>query len=264
MFVRQDLTDSVPTPEGNIHFIKQGSGYPLVMLHPLGFSTWAWHTVIDSLSNHYTCYVFDMLGHGESDKPSRHFNLPDYALSLDHACQVLNIHRAHYVGNSVGAVLATEMAASFPERVDKLILVGCPVWNANNGTQLLQETLGQYDEQGLPKPRTLEDLKEATTFAHPRPEWLQANNRTRAQAGLWVGKLMEALAFYDLMSRLPRIKATATLVMYGEVDGLRDGEELLHNNIVNASKKILPGLGHIPQIEDPEAFVATLLPFLDS
>ena len=262
MFVRQDLTDSVPTPEGNIHFIKQGSGYPLVMLHPLGTSTWAWHTVIDSLSNHYTCYAFDMLGHGESDKPSRHFNLPDYALSLDHACQVLNIHRAHMVGNSVGAVLATEMAASFPERVDKLVLVGCPVWNAYNGTQLLQETLGQYDEQGLPKPRTLEDLKEATTFAEPRPEWLDANNRTRAQAGLWVGKLMEALAYYDLMSRLPRIKATATLVMYGEVDRLRDGEELLHNNIVNASKEILPGLGHLPSDRRPRGLrrhAATIL-----
>ena len=93
-------------------------------------STWAWHSVIDSLSQHYTCYAFDMLGHGESDKPQRHFNIPDYANALDHACQVLNIHRGHYVGNSVGAVLATEMAASFPERLDKLVLVGAPVWDA--------------------------------------------------------------------------------------------------------------------------------------
>ena len=51
--------------------------------------------------------------------------------------------------------------------------------------------------------------------------------------------------------------------MYGEVDRLRFGEELLHNNIVNASKKILPGLGHIPQIEDPELFIGALLTFLN-
>ena len=37
---------------------------------------------------------------------------------------------------------------------------------------------------------------------------------------------------------------------------------LVHNNIVNASKKVLPGLGHIPQIEDPETFVDALLEFL--
>ena len=69
MFVRRDLTDTVPTREGNMHFVKQGAGYPLVMLHPLGTSTWAWSSVIDAFSQHYTCYAFDMLGHGESDKP---------------------------------------------------------------------------------------------------------------------------------------------------------------------------------------------------
>ena len=64
------------------------------------------------------------------------------------------------------------------------------------------------------------------------------------------------------MTRLPLIKSRETLVLYGEHDRLRDGEELLHNNIVNASKTILPGVAHIPQIEDPEAFVDALLEFL--
>lgn len=262
MFVRRDLTDSVPTREGNMHFVKQGSGFPLVMLHPLGTSTWAWHTVIDSLSQHYTCYAFDMLGHGESDKPTRHFNIPDYARALDDACQTLNIHRGHYVGNSVGACLATEMAASFPERIDKLALVGCPLWNPWDGNQRVADTAADYDENGNPQPRTLEQLKERATFAEPRQEWVDATNSTRQQAGEWVRNLHQSLSYYDIMSRLPLIQASATLVMYGEKDMLRDGEELLHNNIVNASKTILPGLGHIPQIEDPEAFIDALLAFL--
>ena len=58
------------------------------------------------------------------------------------------------------------------------------------------------------------------------------------------------------------MKARATLVMYGEHDRLREGEEILRNNIVNANKVVLPGLGHIPQIEDPEAFIDALLTFL--
>jgi pimeloyl-ACP methyl ester carboxylesterase len=247
-----------------MHFVKQGSGYPLVLLHPLGISTWAWHTVIDSLSEHHTCYAFDMLGHGESDKPSKHFNIADYANALDHACQVLNIHRGHYVGNSVGAVLAVEMAASFPDRLDKLILVGCPVWEPRTAAQRLKDISGSYDDDGLAKPRTLEDMKVATTFGNPQQEWVQATNQTRAQAGVWGRRLMESLAYYDVLARLPRIKASATMVMFGEVDRLRNTEELLHNNIVNPSKVVLPGLGHIPQIEGPEAFVGALLPFLQS
>lgn len=263
MFVRRDLTDSVPTPEGNIHFVKKGNGYPVVLLHPLGTSVWTWEYIIDSVSQNYTCYAFDMLGHGESDKPRRHFNLADYANALDEACQVLNIHRAHVVGNSVGAVLAAETAASFPDRVDKLVLVGCPVWSAFTARERLEAIQGQYDENGIPVPRTLQDLKDATTFAEPKPEWLEANNRSRAQAGVWAKNLMESLSYYDIMSRLPLIKASATMVMYGEIDRLRDGEELLHNNIVNASKVVLPGIGHIPQVEDPESFLGALLPFLD-
>ena len=51
-------------------------------------------------------------------------------------------------------------------------------------------------------------------------------------------------------------------MLYGEVDRLRDGEELLHNNIVRARKHIMPGVGHIPQIEDPEGFVDAVLSFL--
>ncbi len=262
MFVRRDLTDRVPTREGNMRYVKQGAGFPLVMLHPLGTSAWAWHTVIDSLSRYYTCYAFDLLGHGESDKPDRHFNIPDYARALDDACQILNIHRGHYVGNSVGACLAAEMAASFPERVDKLALVGCPLWNPWNGSQRVADTAADYDARGQARPRTLEQLRERATFAEPRQEWVDATNRTRAQAGEWVRNLHQSLAYYDILSRLPRIRASATLVMYGEKDPLRDGAELLHNNIANASKTILPGLGHIPQIEDPEAFVDALRSFL--
>ena len=128
----------------------------------------------------------------------------------------------------------------------------------------LRELAGGYDEDGLPVPQTRELMKERTTFANPQQEWVDANNHTRAQAGVWVGKLMESLSYYDVMTRLPRVRASATMVMYGEVDRLREGEELLRNNIVNASKVVLPGLGHIPQIEDPEAFIGALLPFLNS
>ena len=264
MFVRRDLTDTVPTPSGSMHFVKKGSGYPVVLLHPLGTSIWTWESVIDSISQNYTCYAFDMLGHGDSDKPTRHFNLPDYAQALDHACQVLNIHRAHIVGNSVGAVLATETAASFPERVDKLVLVGCPVYDPHTAKDRLKAAANQYDSKGIPKPRTLKGLKESTTFAEPRQEWLDANNQSRAKAGIWVSKLMESLSNYDIMSRLPQVKASSTMVLYGEVDRLSEGADLLLNNIVNAQKVTLPGLGHIPQVEDPEAFLGAVLPFLEA
>ena len=79
--------------------------------------------------------------------------LPDYAQALDQACQILNIHRAHVVGNSVGAVLALETAASFPERGDKLVLVGCPVWDITTAKKRFKQG-AQIDAQGMPTHQT--------------------------------------------------------------------------------------------------------------
>ena len=115
----------------------------------------------------------------------------------------------------------------------------------------------------MPTHQTLKTLIDATTFANPRQEWLDASNHLRAKAGLWYGKLWESLAHYDIMARLPRIQASSTMILYGDFDRrFQEGKDLLHNNIVNSERVILRGLEHIPQIEDPEAFLEPLMPFL--
>ena len=251
MLVRRDLEEFVPVPEGRIHFVKSGSGHPVVLLHTLGTSTWAWHTVMDSLGQHFTCYAFDMLGHGESDAPCEDFGIPDWARSMDHAMQVMNIHRAHIIGNSVGGMLAVELAASFPDRVDRLVLVGTPAWDPFTAPQRLKEAEASYDENGIPRPRTLEELKAAGSFANPRAEWVEKTNELRAQAGIWVHKTQQALVWYDMMPRLARVRAAATLVVNGDHDPIRECQELLYNNIPNAYKVVVPGTGHYPPDRGP-------------
>ena len=263
MVVRREVGGYVRVSDGRIYFEKTGAGPAVLMFHPLGTSTWAWSEVMEPMGQHFTCYAFDMLGHARSDKPSRQFTMPDFAASMDEAMDSLGIERAHVVGNSVGSILAAEFAASFPDRVDRLLLVGVPMWDPRTAPQRLQEAAPQYDANALPVPRTREQLIEATTFGrNPKQEWVDKNNELRSQAGAWVLKTVEALSWYDVVPRLPLIKANATMVLYGELDRLRDGEDLLLNNLRNATRVILPGLGHVPQIEGPEAFVSAVTPFL--
>ena len=254
----------VQVPEGRIHYIVRGSGPPLLLFHGLGTSVWAWHAVMDPLVRRYTCYALDMLGHGHSDKPRTDFAIPDFARAVDHAMEALGIVRAHVMGVSMGGVLAAELAASYPSRVDRLVLVGTPVRDRHAALDFLKADEANYDDRGMPLPRTVEDLKAATTFANPLPEWAEKMTETRTQAGEWVRKCRVALTWYNITARLPHIRASATLVLNGELDRLRDGEDVLRYNIANSSKVVMPGLAHYPQVDDPEAFVSVVLPFLET
>ena len=262
MFVKRDLIDFVETRNGNMYFEKAGTGFPVVLLHPLGMSTWVWKDIVGKLSNSYTTYAFDMLGHGKSDKPHTQFSIPDYAEALDDACQILNIHRAHYVGNSVGACLASEMAARYPDRIDKLILVGCPVYSPSEASVRIQASQNDFTEDGLPIPRTIKDLKDRTTFANPTQELLDLVNFSRTEAGSWVKHLSNSLNNYDLLARLPLIKASKTLVLYGEEDRLISGAPILKNNIIRSSITTMNKVAHVPQIEAPSLFTSILEDFL--
>ena len=262
MATRAEVEDFVSVPEGRIYFVKTGSGPPMVLLHPMGTSTWAWHRVMGPLGRHFTCYAFDMLGQGQSDKPANDLSIPDFARSTAYAMQALSIDKTHIIGNSVGGILAVELAASYPELVDRLVLIGTPVWGPSTALQRLEVFETGYDEHGLPKHRTLEEVRATNAFIDPRPEWVEKSNELRARAGIWYRKTMVALSWYDLAARLPRVRAAATLVLNGEHDGVRVDEEILRYNIPNASKVILGGLGHIPQVEGPEAFVSAVLDFL--
>ena len=258
--------DYVTVPEGRIHFVKKGSGPPVILLHPLGTSTWVWEGVMDIMSQNYTCYAFDALGHGLSDNPGReNYSVPDYARTMDHAMQVLNLHRVHVIGNSFGAIQTVQLAASYPDRVDKMVVVGLPVWDIRAAPLLLENiaAMAGFDENGIPVTRTLEEEKGGGAFAHATQEMVDKNNVSRDQAGIWMSKTLTALAWFDIVSLLPKIKATASLVVYGEQDFLRDlAEDILRYNLPNCSKVILPNLGHIPQVEDPEGFTTPILEFL--
>ena len=262
MVVSGAVEQYVKTAEGRIHYVKAGSGPPVFLFHPLGSSTWAWEPVMELLSEHFTCYNFDMLGHGLSDAPSRDFSMFDFARSIDHAMEEMNIPKAHIVGNSIGAVVAAELAAAFPSRVDRLVLLGCPARDLRTAKESIALAQNNYDENGNPKPRTRQDMINLTWYTDPKPEWVEKANQDWIKCGVWTYKIMEALLWYDIVPRLGLIQASATLILLGEYDRWRSDEDILRFNIRDASKLMLPGLAHNLQREDPETCVKVLLDFL--
>jgi pimeloyl-ACP methyl ester carboxylesterase len=112
------------------HYVRQGSGPPLVLVHGWPGFYYEWHLNIGPLSQRFDVVVPDMRGYGYSDKPdvppeqgytSAHF-AQDLVALLDH----LGWERASFVAHDFGAVWVQRLARSYPQRVERLVLFDPP------------------------------------------------------------------------------------------------------------------------------------------
>ena len=109
----------------NIHYVEAGEGEPIVLI-PGAFSTYRhWNRIIPYLSNHYKLFCVDYLGVGDSDKPRSGFGytIEEQADLIVKMIEALQIPRAQIFGVSYGGAIALNLAARYPEKVDKIISI---------------------------------------------------------------------------------------------------------------------------------------------
>jgi 3-oxoadipate enol-lactonase len=247
--------------EGRISYLTDGQGPPLLLLHSLGVSSESWSRVIKPLAQSYSVYAWDMMGHGDSDKPPRNFLIEDYARNVTHFSDKLGLGQIILCGNSVGALIALEVAAAYPEKVKAVILVGCPGWDAWGRLERLMLSASNYDSEGNPLPATKEQL--AMSYTRVTKELIEWVNQQRAKAGLWMKKTMIAIGLYDAISKLLLVRCP-TLVVFGSEDLLREREKALLEGISGAKHAVVPDAGHLPQLDNPEGFLQEVKQFLSS
>src|SRR3954449_11798122 len=105
-------------------FVRAGSGPPLLLLHGIGNNCQTWNGVVDRLAASHTVIAPDLLGHGNSDKPRGDYSIAAYANGMRDLLSVLDIEQASVVGHSLGGGIALQFAYQFPERCERLALVG--------------------------------------------------------------------------------------------------------------------------------------------
>ena len=102
-----------------IHYVEQGMGEPVVLLHGRGNTVDLWNTtgLLQQLSAGYHVVAFDARGHGKSDKPH---NPKQYgrqmALDVVRLMDHLQIGRAHVIGYSMGAFTVAQLLTLQPDR----------------------------------------------------------------------------------------------------------------------------------------------------
>lgn len=116
---------------GNRLFVKtQGTGSPIVFIAGLEGSTSYWDNVFDPLTRDHRLIFVDALGFGRSPWPRKAPTIEDHLSAMRRTLIVLGAtHHVTFVAHSFGTVLAAHYAAQYPEDVDRLVLLGTPIFD---------------------------------------------------------------------------------------------------------------------------------------
>lgn len=106
------------------HYIEQGQGQPLILLHGNGEDSSYFVHQISHFSKNYCIFAIDTRGHGKSPRGDKPFTIKQFAEDLNDFMDEKGIAKATLLGFSDGGNIAMEFALKHPEKVDKIIVDG--------------------------------------------------------------------------------------------------------------------------------------------
>jgi pimeloyl-ACP methyl ester carboxylesterase len=109
-----------------LHYAEAGSGEPLVLLHGWPQHWWMWRDLIGPLAERYRVIAPDLRGHGWSDKPRSSYRKSELAADVVALLDRLGLERVRLAGHDWGAITSLLVAATHPERVERLVSMSVP------------------------------------------------------------------------------------------------------------------------------------------
>jgi pimeloyl-ACP methyl ester carboxylesterase len=258
-----------------------GQGPAILLIHGIAGSSTAWRDVMPALSRRYTVIAPDLLGHGDSAKPTGDYSLGACANILRDFLGIVGISRVTVVGQSFGGGVAMQFCYQSPEACERLVLV---------------------DSGGL--GREVSWLLRFMTY--PGSEYLMpvifpsfvrepgdAVNRLLRSWGIRVPRLEEMWRSYSsltdvanrqsfvrtirsvidpggqavsAMDRLYLTEQVPTMIVWGQQDAIIPVSHAYaaHDAIPGSRLEVIPDAGHFPQVENPDAFLDVLMDFMET
>jgi pimeloyl-ACP methyl ester carboxylesterase len=250
-----------------IAYERAGDGQPVVLLQGyVGDGRSCWHPQLDELSDGFTVVAWDVPGAGRSSDPPESFRLGDYAECLAGFVDALGLERPHVVGLSFGGALALELQRRHPALARSLVLASAYAgWAGSLPADVVEQRLRQALELADLPPDRFVSAAARTMFSESAPAELVdpfvASMYEFHPAGLRA--MARSVAAADLRDALCEMDLP-TLLLYGDRDVRAPLEvaEAIHAAIPHSRLTVLPGAGHVCNLEAPERFNAELRAFL--
>jgi pimeloyl-ACP methyl ester carboxylesterase len=255
----------------------RGDPLPIVLIHGTGASLHTWEGWVAQLKTQRRVVTFDLPGFGltgpfAGQYPSGDYRGDSYARFVVDLLDRLQVQRVVIGGNSLGGEVAWRTAVLAPQRVERLVLVDA------SGPRFTPQVippgfaiarvpvLNRVAEHLLPRSMVRATLHsvygDPARVAEPVVDryfdiTLREGNRRALNQRL-------ALLESDLRPELIGKVSQPTLILWGERDRLIPPQtaQLFAASIAGSQVVVLPGLGHVPQEEDPQASLAAAKAFL--
>jgi pimeloyl-ACP methyl ester carboxylesterase len=240
-----------------IHYQVHGSGPALLLTHGYSSTSEMWQGQIEALSKHHQLVLWDMRGHGRSDYPddpaaySEALTIADMAALLDE----VGARTAIVGGLSLGGYMSLAFYRAHQERVTALLIIDTgPGFKKDDARQAwnrrANDTGDRFEREGL------EVLKSAS------PERSGVSHRdatglARAARGMLTQRDARVI------EQLPEIKVPSLVVVGADDTPFLAASDYMAAKIPGAQKAVIPAAGHAVNIDQPQAFIDAVLPFLD-
>jgi 4,5:9,10-diseco-3-hydroxy-5,9,17-trioxoandrosta-1(10),2-diene-4-oate hydrolase len=259
-----------------IHYHEAGTGYPLVCIHGGGPGASGWSNFrrnLGELSQHFRTVLVDLPGYGQSDKvPVQGSPFLFYATAVRDFMDALGIQRAHLLGNSLGGAVALRLAAEWPQRAQRLVLMGPAGLLAPFNPQPAEgiKFLHSYYQPPGPSLERLRAFVDVMVYdpSQVTEQLLQERYRASIQPevmanpplGWHIARAMQEERLWALLPRVPH----PTLVIWGRDDRVvpLDNAFIALRLLPDVRLHVFANCGHWAQWERAREFNRLVIDFL--
>jgi pimeloyl-ACP methyl ester carboxylesterase len=248
-----------------IRYLEDGkSDRNILLLHGLGGYAERWSNAMPFLAKKFHLYVPDMIGYGQSDKPTADYTPEYFAKFVFDFMDAVGIKNTVMIGTSLGGQVVVECAATQLPTIKKIILIS-PAGIMRKSTPILDA----YTMAALyPTKEAVKNAYQMMVGSGKEVSEISierfVNNMSRPNAKMvFLSTLLGLKNAPDIFEKLGKI-TSPTLVIWGKEDNLIPFEYA--QQFVSAIKncKFIPmeGCGHSPYVEDPEKLSELVIKFL--
>lgn len=243
-----------------------GAGKPWVTLsHSLCSDLSMWDELAVALAPIFSVLRYDTRGHGGSSAPATAYSFEQLTSDVLGLLDALHIQRTHFVGLSMGGMIAQHLALAAPQRIDKLVI-------ASSTSRIPPEAGVLWDERvAVVRQQGCAGVAEATLGRWFTPEFRRAHPAVMARIGALIAGTpadgyagcAAAIRGLDLTAKIGAIIAPTLVIVGADDPGTPPAmSETIAGTIPGARLAVIPSASHLSCIEQPEAFNRLVMDFL--